>query len=175
VNFISIIETGMKMTKLIWLSLIFLCSCTVPKKGLVGEYLFDGNANDNTNHANHGIVKGATLAKGHRGKALSAYYFNGVDQLISIPHSKQIDFDKNENFTLSFWVSVGSTQNNMDVSINDIIRKWRGDTQGYPFAIVYYNNSAPDSTRNTFSFLRYDGSICRHNPSIISKKYPVER
>jgi hypothetical protein len=51
------------------------------------------------------------------------------------------------------------------------LRKWKGNTQEYPFAIVYYNNTAADTLPNSFSFVRYGGSICRNTPAIISRKY----
>jgi hypothetical protein len=159
----------MKKHLLIWLIIPTLFSCSIPKKGIVGEYLFEGNANDNSTYKNNGNSNGATLAKGHRGKGNSAYKFNGVDQYISIPHAAHIDFDNHQDFTISFWVSVNDTQNG-ESPIYDIIRKWRGDTQGYPWAIVYYDGSARDSVRNTISFVRYDGSICRHSPALYSKK-----
>jgi len=150
-------------------------ACSAPRKGLVGEYLFNGNTFDNTSFQNHGQNNGAALCTGHKKKKNSAYNFNGTDQYISIPNSSQNNFTSNDNFTISFWVSVANNQNDRSAAINDILRKWRGDTQGYPFAIVSYNNSAPDSTKNTFSFARYDGSICRHAPAVYSSKYTPER
>lgn len=136
-----------------------------PQDGLVGEYLFKSNALDNSKVKNHGEVHGATLVKDHKGKKKSAYHFNGTDQYIAIPHSDHTNFEHNQDFTISLWVSV-EDQPDLAAGLNDIMRKWRGDTQGYPFAIVYYNNTAPDEIRQSFSFVRYDGSICRHSPQL---------
>jgi hypothetical protein len=147
-----------------------LMSCSkrlAPQDGLVGEYLFNSSASDKSKFKNHGVVNGATLAKGHTGKSNSAYHFNGRDQYIAIPHADQNNFEHDQDFTISLWVSV-ENQTDVDGTLNDIMRKWRGDTQGYPFAIVYYPNNAPDEFRNTFSFVRYDGSICRDSPQVIA-------
>jgi hypothetical protein len=146
------------------------CSKTIaPQQGLVGEYLFEGNANDNSSYRNHGQVEGAVLTKGHgRKPGGAAYAFNGLDQFITIPHAAQTNFTYGQDFSISLWVKIDSAQTE-EAAMNDIIRKWRGDTQGYPFAIVYYNERASEDIRNRFSFVRYDGSICRHAPQGFSK------
>ena len=149
--------------------IVSLISCNkrlAPQDGLVGEYLFKGDASDQSKFQNHGIVNGATLTKGHTGKANSAYHFNGSSQYIAIPHADQNNFESNQDFAISLWVYV-ENQVDLDGTLNDVMRKWRGDTQGYPFAIVYYPNIAPEEFRNSFSFVRYDGSICRDAPQII--------
>jgi hypothetical protein len=149
--------------------IVFSCkSVKAPQEGLVGEYLFKGNANDNSRYRNHGTVHGATLAKGHKGKKKSAYKFNGADHYLAIPTASQNNFDRKDDFSISFWVAVTPDQTDLSSGINDIIRKWRGDTQGYPFAIAFFNKTAPDSIRNRFTFVRYDGSICRHGPQVFS-------
>jgi hypothetical protein len=145
-----------------------LVSCNkklAPQDGLVGEYLFNKNASDLSRFKNHGTIYGATPSPGHTGKSNSAYHFNGSDQYIVIPHTDQNNFEHDQDFTISLWVFV---ENQTDVvsGLNDIMRKWRGDTQGYPFAIVYYNNTSEDEFRQKFSFVRYDGSICRDSPQL---------
>ena len=153
-------------------AMLALSSCSkklAPREGLVGEYLFDGNGNDNSSYHNHARVEGAVLTKGHgRRSGDSAYQFNGVDQFIMIPNAEQNNFTYGQDFSISLWVKVDQVQKDLNASLNDIIRKWRGDTQGYPFAIVYYNQTAADSSRNRFCFVRYDGSICRNGPHSFS-------
>jgi hypothetical protein len=149
--------------------MLTLLSCSkrlAPQDDLVGEYLFNNNASDKSKFQNHGAVNGATLTKGHTGKPKSAYHFNGRDQYIAIPHAEHTNFEHDQDFTISFWVLV-EDQADVNGTLNDIIRKWRGDTQGYPFAIVYYHSNAPDDFRNKFSFVRYDGSICRDSPQVL--------
>jgi hypothetical protein len=133
-----------------------------PQEGLVGEYLFKGNGEDNSSFHNHARVEGAVLVNGHgRKSARSAYQFNGVDQYLTIPHAPQTNFTYGQDFSISFWVIVNQPQKEAGSALNDIMRKWRGDTQGYPFALCYFNLTAPDSSRNRFCFVRYDGSVCR--------------
>jgi len=56
-----------------------------PQDGLVGEYLFNNDASDKSKFQNHGAVNGATPTKGHKGKANSAYHFNGRDHVLLFP------------------------------------------------------------------------------------------
>ncbi|HEX6889307.1 MAG TPA: LamG domain-containing protein [Chryseolinea sp.] len=151
---------------IILITTLISCKGVAPRDGLVGEYLFNNNASDKSKFRNHGSVNGATITKGHTGKPNSAYHFNGSDQYIAIPHADHINFEHDQDFTISFWVFV-ENQADVNGTLNDIMRKWRGDTQGYPFAIVYYHNNAPDEFRNRFSFVRYDGSICRDSPQVL--------
>jgi hypothetical protein len=152
---------------------VLLASCNkriAPQQGLVGEYLFKGDAKDNTSYRNHGRLEGAVLTKGHgRKSSRSAYQFNGVDQFIAIPHAAQTNFPQGQDFSISLWIKIDPVQKAEGTNLNDIIRKWRGDTQGYPFAIVYYNDGASEDLRNRFGFVRYDGSICRHGPQAYSE------
>ena len=51
---------------------------------IVADYPFNGNANDASTFANHGTVHGATLVPDRFGKPKSAYYFDGVNDYISL-------------------------------------------------------------------------------------------
>lgn len=165
-NFLVRIRPGFYL----FLLIATLVSCNkrlAPQNGLVGEYLFNKNATDKSKSENHGTIYGATLTKGHTGKPNSAYHFNGSDQYIVIPHTDKNNFEHDQDFTISLWVFV-ENQNDLGGPLNDIMRKWRGDTQGYPFAIVYYNNNSEDEFRDKFSLVRYDGSICRDSPQLLA-------
>jgi len=55
------------------------------RPGLVGEWLFKGNANDTSGYNNHGtVVGGATLVADHNGNPNSAYSFAGSPQSIVV-------------------------------------------------------------------------------------------
>jgi len=57
----------------------------IPTIGLIGSYPFNGNADDesgNDNHANFYLV---TTTKDRCGFSNSAFYFNGIDNRISLP------------------------------------------------------------------------------------------
>ena len=70
---------------------------------LVAYYPFNGNANDESGNGNNGNVNGPSLTYDRHGNSNSAYYFDGIDDNISIPRSIE------DNFTISFWIK--STQN----------------------------------------------------------------
>jgi hypothetical protein len=52
------------------------------RQGLVGEYLFDGNTEDSSDHRHHGRVEGATLTVNRFGKNNGAYAFSGQGDYI---------------------------------------------------------------------------------------------
>jgi hypothetical protein len=166
--------SGRTLSGICFIALTLLASCTkklAPQNGLVGEYLLNKNAVDQSKLKNDGVVHGATPAVGHKGKKNTAYHFNGIDQYITIPHADHNNFEHDQDFTISLWVSL-EDQADPAGTINDIMRKWRGDTQGYPFAICYNNDQTREEYRHTFSFVRYDGSICRDSPQAYT---PVPR
>ena len=50
---------------------------------MVAYYPFNGNANDESGHANNGVVNGATLTTDRHGNADKAYSFDGINDRIS--------------------------------------------------------------------------------------------
>lgn len=86
----------MKNIRLIAL-LIFTCTTLCEAditSGLVGEWLFNGNANDSSGNGLNGVVSGATLTTDHNGIQNEAYSFDGrtsgTGNWISIPNSGAI-------------------------------------------------------------------------------------
>lgn len=71
--------------------------------GLIAHYPLDGNAEDESIYQNDGRVDGATFTEDRFGNVLSAARFDGVDDYIEILNNAQIDFDANEDFSLSAW------------------------------------------------------------------------
>lgn len=69
---------------------------------LIGYWPFNGNANDMSINTNNGTVNGATLTTDRFGLNNRAYYFNGVDNYISIPHSSTLNM--NGPLSFSVWV-----------------------------------------------------------------------
>ena len=87
--------------------LVFLPSALkaqIPTNGLVANYLFNGNANDESGNNNNGTVYGPTLTFDRCSNPNSAYYFNGNSQYISLPPDA---FLLNE-YTYSVWIKVSS-------------------------------------------------------------------
>lgn len=75
-----------------------------PCAGLVGEWLFSGNANDTSGNSNNGTVSssGVSLATDRFGKANSAYSFDGSAGAVTVPDSSSLDFGTGD-FSISLW------------------------------------------------------------------------
>ena len=69
------------------------------KEGLVAYYPFNGKANDESGNGHDGKVAGATLTYDRNGKEGSAYFFDGINDMISLSKSL-LD---NEKLTISMW------------------------------------------------------------------------
>ncbi|MBB6670408.1 LamG domain-containing protein [Cohnella nanjingensis] len=70
------------------------------RQGLVGEYLFIGNAEDTSGFGRHGRVEGATLTEDRFGAANSAYAFSGQGDCIVLNPFPNLG---TEAFSLSAW------------------------------------------------------------------------
>jgi hypothetical protein len=138
--------------------------------GLVAYYPFSGNAQDATANNLDGVVSGATLTTDRHGSASSAYIFDGVNDYISVADNALLDFAADDDFSISLWAWVDPNQADQ-VGINDILRKWTGDNQGYPFAIAYLSNTALHH-QNQFIFARYTGQVCSGSPTDYSGVIP---
>ena len=76
-------------------------SFTAPT-GLVAEYLFNGNANDESGNGNNGIVYGAVLSSDRFDNPNSAYLFDGVDDYIDIGNQVKPVLP----FSVSIWIKA---------------------------------------------------------------------
>jgi len=94
--------------------------------------------------------KGATPA--------SALHFDGVNDDVMIPHSSNITFDLNQDFTVSLHVKIpSSNQPNTGNIDNDIVEKV-GAGGGYPYVIRYYNHTAGAGNNGKIIAARWNGS-----------------
>lgn len=138
-------------------------------QGLIAHYPFSGNAHDTTANGHNGTLhNGVALTTDRKGFANSAYNFDGVDDYISVANTS--DLNLTGDFSISLWtlpsssqVLTGATQS----TINDILRKWNGDAQGYPFSISYLN-STNATNPNQFLLVRSDSQPCINAPSLFS-------
>ncbi len=89
-----------------------------------------------------------------------ALNFDGVDDYINVPHSATYNFGTNQNFTVSLWVKIPSANQPNVVNIdNSIVDKWDGSlATSYPFAIRYFNHTAPVAQRGKVYFARWNGT-----------------
>lgn len=72
---------------------------------LAAYYPFNGNANDESDNGQDGVVYGATLTNDRFGNENSAYYFDGVFDRIQIPNSPELNF--RDSITVNFWIKPG--------------------------------------------------------------------
>jgi hypothetical protein len=77
----------------------------VPRNGLVGEWLFSGNADDTSGKGNNGIVSGTVLTKDRFQSNDSAYYFNGRNNYIKCGNSPTYVINIYKNATLNIWIN----------------------------------------------------------------------
>lgn len=132
---------------------------TADDLSLVAYYPFNGNANDESGNGNDGTVYGATLTEDRFGNADSAYLFDGIDDYITLPHSEQINFSGNDNYSVALWAKVISIPSG---GHGGIVEKWSG-SGGYPFVIRYAVDSPTVHTHTAI----YDGT---NNPGPQSDK-----
>lgn len=69
---------------------------------LLAHYPFNGNALDESGYNNHGLINTPNLTTDRFFEENKAYYFNGIDDVITIPDSEQLSLG--EEFTISAWV-----------------------------------------------------------------------
>ena len=93
---------GPAVIKLLHVQAIEGSASSVPRKGLIAEYLFSGNANDSSGNKGHGTVHGATLAEDRFGNKDQAYAFNGENQWIEAADS--VLTNPLDAITISAWV-----------------------------------------------------------------------
>jgi gliding motility-associated-like protein len=103
----------------------------VPVSGLVAYYPFNGNANDESGYGNDGVVDGATLTSDRCGNPNSAYYFDGINDGITVPNNPQVDFDNDEDFTIALWIKTTFSSDEEMV----IDKQFAGYWNGYLFAV----------------------------------------
>jgi hypothetical protein len=90
------------MFSLITISVINVFS-QIPTDSLKAAYLFNGNANDESGNGFNGVVVGASLTTDRFNNDNSAYFFDGVNDHISLPS----DFDY-QNRTICAWFNASS-------------------------------------------------------------------
>ncbi len=110
--------------------------------GLVGNWPFNGNANDETGNGHNGTVYGASLTTDRFGNSNSAYNFDGVNDYINISDSPDLDFGPGDSFTLCTWVQYTTSD---DVRINQKFGKYSYNGYG-----MFVNSD--DYTIGTVSF-----------------------
>ncbi len=81
-----------------------MINAQISTKGLVGHWLFTGNANDLSENFLNGTVNGATLTTDRYGIANNAYYFDGIDDYIDFGNSSILN--PSDSISISLWFNL---------------------------------------------------------------------
>jgi hypothetical protein len=105
------------------------------EENLIGQWDFDGNADDVSGHENHGIVNGVTLTEDRFGNMNSAYKFDG-NGFINIPQKENYPYhlDSLDKFTISMWFKADSLPAD-NLNVMGLI----GKQHTYGMDLYYYN------------------------------------
>ena len=118
---------------------------------LVGNWPLNGNANDLSGNGFNGTVYGATSTAGRTGSPNSAYYFDGINDYITISHDSLFDFSTNDTFAISLWFKLtSSTQNVNTGGANTLLSKWEDNSNfndDYPYDVRVFNQTHPKDGR----------------------------
>jgi hypothetical protein len=124
------------------IGLIYSCnketSVNTLSDGLISHYPFNGNANDASGNGYNGKVYGATLTTDRFGNNNEAYYFDGVDNYISLQPADK--FAGRNTYSVSLWVMPTTTQ--LTATNGGIIYGIGSSINGYQQALTY----EPDSS-----------------------------
>jgi hypothetical protein len=102
--------------------------------GLLAYYPFDGNLQDASGNANNGRGHGAIPTEDRSGRPASAYLFNGVEDLVTIPHSASLRFQT--QITICGWVNPRGFYQGHCLG-NDIVRRGTRDEEKGIFFLRY--------------------------------------
>jgi hypothetical protein len=76
----------------------------VPSGNLVAHYRFDGNANDASGNAFHGVASGVSWVTGINGATPGAAHFDGQNDYIHVANNDILNFE--DAISLLFWISI---------------------------------------------------------------------
>ncbi len=162
------------MKRLFSISLCFLFLIVNPifsqvdlKEGLVGHYRFDGNALDHSGNDNNAIVNGADLTEDCMMNIDKAYQFDGIDDYIEIPHSKDLDFDIGQPFTISIWIKPEF--NDEPTNGADILSKWNSAHLDTAFSYSIRIRGELSDDPGIMIFSRFDRDDCNHNSGFVGE------
>ena len=97
---------------------------------LLAHYPFEGNSLDESNYNNHGVVDGPILTNDRFSQNESAYYFDGIDDVVSAPDTEQLYLS--DEFTISAWIYPE------EIKTQQIIRKGSGVNtfESWPYGLA---------------------------------------
>lgn len=140
----------MKKQILFVLSLVLLSTSTIlsqipnyiPTQGLVGYWTFNGNANDESDNDNNGVVHGSNFTEDRFGNPNNAIQFDGIDDFVNIEDSPSL---RPSQITISLWIneSVIGSQFIYKGNISDAYNEMYSVNSNWGFDIKIGSNSYP--------------------------------
>ncbi|MGM0883289.1 MAG: LamG domain-containing protein [Bacillota bacterium] len=124
------------------------------RHGLVGEYLFNGSAEDTSGHGHHGRVEGATLTANRFGEADRAYAFSGQGDHIVVDQPPALHADAfsisvwvkyDQGATMEWWNNAIISQDDNGVQSDQSRRVFQLSTKGQ-FVTLHLMMKAPDAS-----------------------------
>jgi len=110
--------------------------------GLQAHYEFEGNTNDSSGNARHGTAMGNPFfGAGKIGQAIS---FDGIDDVVEVPHSAGIGFNDSTNLTVTLWAKpiklprlswTGIITKNRDVGGSAAYGIWMSNSNQWHFRV----------------------------------------
>lgn len=128
--------------------------------GLVGEWLFSGDAKDSSGNGNDGVKNGAVYGTDRFGNSYRAMYFDGVDDYVEIPDSDILDLTG--DMTIALWVNGEDGANPFTPILQKGITGYTifaddfalSTIKGYAFGIeAYGSNYSSDMNNNEWHFI----------------------
>lgn len=122
------VSDGRGGTAMVSTTLLVLDPALHTEGNLIAWYPFQGNAQDISGNALHGMVSGAKLTEDSLGQSSSAYFFDGINDHIRVINQPVLNFTKGITLTCfaepqmigdkeRFMISHGSWQNRWKLSI----------------------------------------------------------
>jgi len=131
---------------------------TVLDTSLIACYPLDGNAQDGSGNALHGILNAPVGSTNRSGLANAALVFDGINDEIVVPHAPELDFGS-QDFTLVAWIYPTDFPGNM--GLNAILTKHTGDDGSWLFRVALdpsNSNSPRINFETNHPTLRYYGN-----------------
>ncbi len=84
----------------------------IPSYGLVAAYTMNGNANDSSGKGHNAVTNSVTKVPNRRGKAQSAFAFNGSTSIMTIPDHDAFSVNTTGYLSIAVWVHpIGTAVN----------------------------------------------------------------
>lgn len=91
----------------------------------IAFYPFNGDANDESGFANHGSFRGVSPVADRAGRANSAFYFDGVDDAVSVRSNRLLNC--RDEISVSFWLKAAEffTRESYPLSHGNWENRWK--------------------------------------------------